>query len=157
MGFQIHALSKAPFEEVFALSDAELSARNMVRVIAQNRPGYPCRVSLQDAEVGEALVLLNYQHLEGDTPYAAAHAIYVRQDAKRAEIAPGDVPDVLAQRVLSVRGFDRNKMMRDADVVAGCDLAAALERMFADAQVEVIHIHNAKQGCFAARATRVRV
>lgn len=45
-------------------------------------------------------------------------------------------------------------MMRTADVVDGTDLAAALPRMFSDPEIAVVHIHNAKQGCFAASATR---
>ena len=63
MPFQIHALPKAQFEDLFDLHDVELERRGMLRVTADSEPGYPCRVSLQDAKVGEELILLNYQHL----------------------------------------------------------------------------------------------
>lgn len=154
MTFQIHALPKTAFEDLFSLSDADLSKRNIVQVKADTEPGFPCRVSLEDAKVGEELILLNYQHLDADTPYAAAHAIYVRKTAQQAHIDVGYVPDVLARRVLSLRGFDRQQMMVDADVVDGADLAKSLHDLFENDAIAFVHIHNAKQGCFAAMATR---
>lgn len=154
MTFQIHALPKEPFADLFALSDADLQRQGMRRVIADATPGFPCRVSLQDADVGEELVLVNYRHLDGNTPYAASHAIYVRKDAEHAQPLPGDVPPVLAERLLSVRAFDAQNLMVAADVTEGTNLAALLDAMFANTDVTVIHVHNAKQGCFAARVTR---
>jgi Protein of unknown function (DUF1203) len=154
MTFQIHALPKTPFEELFGLTDSELEMRGMHRVIATSEPGYPCRVSLQDAKVGEELLLLNYQHLDGNTPYAASHAIYVRRNAKQARMMPGQIPEVLSRRLLSVRGFNRQKLMVEADVIDGQDLATRLKALFSNVDVDVVHVHNAKQGCFAAKVTR---
>ena len=154
MTFQIHALPKAQFESLFDLDDAELAKRGMLRVTAESEPGYPCRVSLQDAKIGEELILLNYQHLEGNTPYAASHAIYVRKDAQQAHLKPGQVPQVLSSRLLSVRGFNQHNLMVEADVVSGQELATKLEALFLNADIDVVHVHNAKQGCFAAKATR---
>lgn len=68
MPFQIHALPKAPFETLFELSDQALKAQGACRVTADSNPGFPCRVSLQDAEPGETLILTNYRHLNGPTP-----------------------------------------------------------------------------------------
>lgn len=154
MPFQIHALPKAQFEDLFDLHDVELERRGMLRVTADSEPGYPCRVSLQDAKVGEELILLNYQHLEGNTPYAASHAIYVRKDAQQAHMKPGQVPQVLSSRLLSVRAFNRQNLMVEADVIDGQDLATTLEVLLSNADVDVVYLHNAKQGCFAAKATR---
>jgi hypothetical protein len=154
MPFQIHALPKTPFQDLFALSDADLQRHGMRRVIADTRPGFPCRVSLQDADIGEELLLLNYRHLDGNTPYAASHAIYVRKDAEEARPLPGEVPAVLERRLLSVRAFDDQNLMVAADVIDGKGLASVLDAFFADAAVAFIHVHNARQGCFAARVTR---
>lgn len=154
MSFQIHALSPELFEDLFELTDEELAARSMRRVVADAKPGYPCRVSLTDAEVGETLILMNHAHLEGDTPYAAAHAIYVREGAAKADPAPDVVPDVMASRMLSVRAFDDDKEMRTAEVLDGSALGPALDALFQDTEIAFVDIHNAKQGCFAARATR---
>jgi hypothetical protein len=154
MPFQIHALAADQFSNLFDLSDAELAAMDAQRVTADRSPGFPCRVSLADAVVGETLILLNYQHIPQGSPYAASHAIYIRQQAGQAELEVGYVPDVLARRLLSVRGFDKQMIMQDADVVAGHDLDKALFRLFENPNISEVHIHNAKQGCFAAKATR---
>ena len=154
MTFQIHALPMAPYAHLFDLDDNTLTAQGARRVIATTKPGFPCRISLEDADPGDELILLNHQHLVANSPYASAHAIYIRRDAIEAHPETGDVPEVLASRLLSVRAFDADHMMLDADVVEGTDLARKLESMFEDPDVDIIHIHNARQGCFAAKATR---
>ncbi len=154
MTFRIIALDPAPFVPLFALSDAELAACNARRVTATENPGFPCRVSLVDAALGETLILANYAHLSGPTPYASTHAVYVRPGAQPAQPAPGEIPEVLARRLLSVRAFDVAQMMIDADVVDGRNVASHLEGLFARAEVDFVHLHNAKPGCFAAAAVR---
>ena len=154
MDFQIHALPTNAFASLFALSDAQLAEHGARRVVADEPGAYPCRVSLADADVGDELILTNYSHLDEHSPYRASHAIYVRKDVTRAVPDPGDVPEVLAKRLLSVRAFTSGHMMALADVVDGSALAESLRSMFADPAVDYVHIHNAKQGCFAAKATR---
>ena len=154
MPFQIHALEAQQFARLFALSDAELFERSARRVTVDANPGFPCRVSLTDAALGETVILLNFKHLIGATPYAASHAIYVREGAVQAKPQRGEVPLVLSRRLLSVRGFGADQMMIAADVIEGAELAARLPIMFADPAIMFVDIHNARQGCFAARATR---
>jgi hypothetical protein len=79
--FRIRALPIAPFAPLFDLSEDELRRRRAVRVVADRAPGFPCRVSLRDAEPGETVLLLNYEHQSADSPYRAGHAIYVRAGA----------------------------------------------------------------------------
>jgi hypothetical protein len=155
MTFQIHPLDPTPFAPLFALDDADLRARGARRVTATSDPGFPCRVSLADAAVGETLLLVNHAHLVGPTPYAATHAVYIREGAAPATPAPGVVPDVLARRLLSVRGFDSDQMIVDADVIEGRVLGDHLDRLFANDGTAFVHIHFARPGCFAAAATRV--
>ncbi len=66
----------------------------------------------------------------------------------------GEVPDVLRIRLLSLRGFDASGMLLEADVVEGRAVEAVIERFFANPAISYIHIHNAKQGCYAGRAER---
>ena len=42
-----------------------------------------------------------------------------------------------------------------ARVADGADVPAAIETMFANPDVACIHLHFAKQGCYAARVDRV--
>ena len=155
MPFQISGLSRAEFAPLFALTDAELAERQIVRRIVDEFPGFPCRVSLADAEPGEQVLLLNYEHLAVASPYRSRHAIYVRENAQDARPFRNEVPDLLRRRLLSLRAFDAVGMMRSADVVEGKQVEPVIERMFGDAKVAYIHAHNAKYGCFFARIDRV--
>ncbi|MFK7938305.1 MAG: DUF1203 domain-containing protein [Roseovarius sp.] len=154
MSFQIHALPAAPYRALFQLSDAELAARNMHRSVVADCPGTPCRVSMTDAKVGERVILLNYQHQPAHSPYQATHAIFVRENAEHADLQPGEVPQVIRTRLMSVRLFDCDDIMVDADVVDGADVAASLIDAFDNPQIAYVHLHNAKPGCFAALVTR---
>jgi hypothetical protein len=154
MSFQITGLPAAAFAPLFALSEAELASRAAVRLVADQRPGFPCRVSLREAEPGETLLLVNYEHLSVAGPYRSRHAIYVRENATEAQLEVDELPEVLLTRLLSLRAFDDAGMMIDADVMEGCELALAINRMLDERRVRYLHVHNAKPGCFAARVSR---
>jgi hypothetical protein len=154
MSFQIVALDPAPFVPLFALSDAELAERHIVRRVADKAVGFPCRVSLADADLGDMLLLLNHEHLPVASPYRAAHAIYVRKGVAQAHPELGEVPDVIARRLISARGYDEAGLMTDADVASGAEVTLLIERLFADPATSYIHLHNARPGCFAASVVR---
>ena len=153
MTFAIHGLDPAPFAPLFALSDAELGARHALRRFADDRPGFPCRVSLDDAAVGEELVLVHFEHHAVASPYRASGPVFVRRTATRFH-GVDEVPPALASRLLSVRAYDAGGLLRVADVVDGSALAPRLGRAFDDALVAYIHVHFAKPGCFACRVDR---
>jgi hypothetical protein len=154
MPFQIHALPADIFSDLFSLSDAELAGKSARRIIVDENPGYPCRVSLADAKIGDIVLLVNYQHQPNETPYRASHAVFVRQGVEQASPEPGEIPEALASRLMSVRAFDGAHDMIAADVVDGQALKPAIESLFADPRIDYLHLHNAKQGCFAASVTR---
>jgi hypothetical protein len=154
MNFRISGLPLAQFAHLFALSDAELARRNVVRRIADKPRGFPCRVSLQDAQPGDRVLLLNYEHHAVATPYRSSHAIYVRENAQEATPAVNEIPAVLRTRLLSVRAFDANGFMTGAEVVDGEALAPAIAQLFEHAEAAYLHLHNAKPGCYAARVDR---
>ena len=150
-GYRISGLPLADFQPLFGLDEAALAERGARRVIAAGKPGYPCRVTLADAEPGESLILLNYVHQEADTPYRSGHAIFVREGAREEAVFDNEVPPLLACRLLSVRAFDGDGNMTDADCVDGTELEPLIERMLGDPGTDYLHVHNAKRGCFAAR------
>lgn len=155
MGFRITGLDPEQFRALYSLSDDELAARNIVRVVADEKPGFPCRVTMRDAEPGEKLLLLNYEHLPIDSPYRSSHAIFVIEGADERYDEVDRVPDVLSRRLLSVRSFDADGMMLDADVLEGSALPDTISRLFQNGRAEYLHVYNAKRGCFAARVDRV--
>lgn len=153
MKFRITGLPAADFSEWFELSDEELAKRNAVRRVADKAPGFPCRISLTDAAVGEEVLLINYEHLPVDSPYRSSHAIYIRAGEQTYD-AIDSVPEMLRLRLLSLRAFDAHGMMTDADVVEGRDLEPAIDRLFANEQTAYLHAHIARPGCYAARIER---
>ncbi|MFO7306069.1 MAG: DUF1203 domain-containing protein [Gammaproteobacteria bacterium] len=155
MPFRIVPLSLETFAPLFSLSDEALLAQNIVRTVADRKPGFPCRVSLTDAEVGDTVLLLNHEHQPAPTPFRASHAIYVKQGASEARCAVGEVPALFRCRTLSLRGFDAHHMLVRASLAHGAELEAALEQLFDDARVSYVHLHYAAAGCYAARAERV--
>jgi hypothetical protein len=128
--------------------------KDFMRVLADKKPGYPCRISLQDAEVGDSVLLFHYEHQTAATPFRASHAIYVREFAQAAQLQPNEIPVMLLQRILSLRAFDQHGMLRDADLAEGDQLAARIEEMLANPEIAYLHLHFAKPGCYAARADR---
>lgn len=153
-GFVITGLDPTPFADLYGASEAVLADRGVVRMTVTERPGFPCRVTLEDVAVGRTVLLLNHAHLDVDTPYRQRHAIFVAEGAAQAARFDGVIPDQLAIRTLSIRAYDAAGMMTDADLVEGRDLASAIDRFFADPAVAYLHAHNAKRGCFAARVDR---
>ena len=154
MNFRIVGLPVAPFAPLFGLDEHELAARGVVRRVADERPGFPCRVSLRDADVGETVLLLNYEHLPMPGPYRSRHAIFVREYAEEFAPEVNEIPEMLSRRLLAVRAFDGSGMMVEADVVPGDAVAAVISQQLGNAAVDYVHLHNAKPGCFAARAVR---
>jgi len=153
MSFRISGLPAAEFSQWFTLSDEELARRHAVRRTADSKPGYPCRISLTDAEPGDEVLLINHEHLAVDSPYRSRHAIYIRAGEQTFD-AIDDVPAMLRSRLLSLRAFDAHGMLVNADVVDGRQLEAGIAQLFEDAAVAYIHAHFAKPGCYAARIER---
>jgi len=154
MSFRITGLSSTPFQPLFGLSDAELAERGVKRYIADKKPGFPDRIEMRDAEPGETVLLLNHTCQPADTPYRATHAIFVREGATQTFDAVDQVPEVMRVRLLSLRAYDADGMMLDADVVEGIEVEPIIERLFADPHVSYIHAHNAKRGCYSGRIDR---
>jgi hypothetical protein len=154
MSFRITGLSPHPFRHLFGLSDEELAKHGAKRYVADSSPGYPDRIEVRDAEPGETLILLNYIHQPADNPYRASHAIFVREGAETPYDRTNEIPDALRLRQISLRAFDADDLMVDADVVDGRDMESVIERFFADPHVAYIQAHYAKRGCYAARIDR---
>ena len=154
MSFRITGLSAEPFHHLFGLSDDALAQYEARRVVADSKPGYPDRIEMCDAEVGASLILVNYAHLPAPGPYRASHAIFVREGASSRFDRIGVVPDVLRGRQLSLRAFDAEHMMIDADLVDGREVEALIVRLLANPRAAYIHAHFAKRGCYAGRIER---
>jgi hypothetical protein len=152
MTYRIDGLSPEPFARLFEMSDAALAGRNARRAVADG-PGYPCRISLEEAEVGEELLLLNHVSNDVETPFRASHAIFVRRGVEPGAYVDS-VPPLFEPRTLGLRGFDSAGMLSGALLALPGEADAKIRALFERPEIASIHVHNAALGCFLARAER---
>jgi len=155
MNFLITALPMDAFQELMFKNDEELKAFHAKWVIVDVEAGYPCRVSLVDAKIGERVLVLPFCHHDVDSPYQSSGPIFVREKAKMAKLGINEVPKILLHRSLSIRAYDANKLMIQAEVLQGGELKAAIGRFFCDSDIEYLQIHNATSGCFNCSVFRI--
>jgi hypothetical protein len=153
--FKLKSLADSEFADIFELDNLELEKIGAIRITVDQFPGFPCRVSLQDAEIGEEVILLSYQHHKTSSPYRADGPIFVRKMAKTATLKTNEIPKMFNHRLLSLRGFDKNGIMKDASVIEGQKLREQIIQTFENEDISYIHIHNAKPGCFNCVVERV--
>lgn len=154
MRFRVRGLSPAPFRHLFGRAEATLAAEGIRRHAVTEWPGIPDRITMQEVPAGETVLLLNHVSLEAASPYRASHAIYVREWAEEPYDRVDEVPEVLRRRLLSLRGFDRDGMMLDADIVDGAEVEGLIRRLLANPAIEAVHAHFARRGCYAGLITR---
>ena len=153
MNFKISGLPSAPFQPYFSMDEATLKSHGAMRVFA-DEDAVPCRVSLVDAVPGEELLLVAYEHQSAQSPYRAAGPIFVRKNALEANLAINIVPEQIRSRLLSVRAYDRNHHIVDAEVSEGALIEKIMYQFFQNDAVAYIHLHFARRGCYAARVDR---
>ncbi len=154
--FRITGLPAERFAHLYYLTEADLAAKGVQRLVVDQKPGFPDRIELRDLEIGEKALLLNFVHQEAGTPYRASHAIFVGEGALQRYDRVNEVPEVLRLRELSLRAFDGAGSMLDADLVDGRQVEATIDRLLADPRVAYVQAHYAKRGCYAARIERAR-
>ncbi|MBD8123725.1 MULTISPECIES: DUF1203 domain-containing protein [Pseudomonas] len=154
MAFRITGLAPEPFQSLYGLPDQDLASFGVKRYIVDSNPGFPDRIEMKDAELGQSVLLLNHVCQPAKTPYRASHAIFIREWATQAYDAVDQVPESMRIRLLSLRAFNDDGMMLEADVADGMVMEPVVTRMFANPEVSYIHVHNAKQGCYSGRIDR---
>ena len=154
MSFIVKGLSAEPFRGFYGKSDAALAKLGVKRMTVDSCPGFPDRIEMRDAAVGETMLLLNHLSLDKQSPYRATHAIFVREGAEEAYKAKNTIPEVMFSRVLSLRAFDSEGMILDAALATGDEVKSTVLQLLANDAVEHIDAHNAARGCFSGRIYR---
>ena len=154
MDFRLSGISPEPFRHLFARDDAALAPLGAKRYVADDAKGFPCRVSIEHAAIGEEVLLLSYQHQPADSPYRASGPIFVRKSAVAAYDGINEIPAPIRTRLLSVRAYDANDLIADAEVIEGAQIESLIERFICEERAAYLHIHYARRGCFACRVDR---
>lgn len=154
MTYRIKGLDPSNFTHLVNLGDAQLAERGAVRITATSDRGFPCRVTLEDARAGEALILLHHVSHDVATPYRSAYAIYVRERATEAAVYEDEVPPVFEGRPLALRGFGADGMLKAAALAMPGEADEQIRSFLVNPDISYIDAHNAAYGCFAARIER---
>ncbi|MBO1909248.1 DUF1203 domain-containing protein [Microvirga sp. 3-52] len=154
MDYRVIGLPPEPFRHLYGLSEQDLAAQGVIRYVADESPGFPDRIEMREARIGETLLLLNHVCQPAETPYRATHAIFVREGAEETYDRVNEIPEVMRLRLLSLRAYDAAGMMLDADIVGGKEIELLIERLFGNPHVDYIHVHNARRGCYSGRIER---
>lgn len=154
MTYRIEGLPGDAYKELLGLDGEALARRNARRVTADSRPGFPCRVTLEDAEPGETLILFNHVSHDVPTPFRNAYAVYVRESAVEPARYVDQTPPVFDGRALGLRGFDAEGMLHGALLALPGEADSKIRALFESPEIETIHAHNAAAGCFAAKIVR---
>jgi hypothetical protein len=150
MQYVVKGLEPSTFAGLRGATDEQLQAAGARRVVADARPGYPCRVALEDAWIGETLILLPYAHHQADSPYRASGPVFVRETALTATRRHNELPESLQTRLLSIRAYDKAGEMVDAEVIEGRDADPVVRTLLGREDIAFLHAHYARRGCYAA-------
>ena len=97
MSYTLHGLEPVLFEPLFQLDDETLAARGMRWISVDEPIGFPCRISLEDAPVGERVLLLPFVHQDSRSAYRASGPIFVRHGVSEAQHVVGELPPYLTR------------------------------------------------------------
>ncbi|WP_242157231.1 DUF1203 domain-containing protein [Aestuariivivens sediminis] len=153
--FIITGIKSHEIEDLLNLNDQELKARGFCKLIADENPGYPCRISLEDAHVGEELLAFHYEHHKVNSPYRSSGPVFVRYHAGEAHLKKNEIPNMLRHRHLSLRTYNDDGMMIDARTLDGKDLESHIQNLFSNKKAKYIQVHNAKPGCYNCQIDRL--
>lgn len=154
MSFRVLGIDPDQFSHLYELPDADLAVLGAKRYVVDAKPGFPDRIEVRDMEIGECAILLNYEHQPANTAYRSRHAIFVREGAKVALDITNAIPEVIRIRPISLRAFNEDGEMINADLSEGEELIPLIEHFFSDPDVAYLQAHYAKRGCYAARIIR---
>ncbi|MCI2228838.1 DUF1203 domain-containing protein [Polaribacter sp. MSW13] len=140
---------------MFNLSQEELSEKGIVKMVVDEKPGYPCRVTLEDVEIGEEVLLFPFQHHITNSPYQSSGPIFVRKNAKSPNLSINEIPEMLLHRLLSLRVYDNKGMMIEAKTIDGEKLKNEIEVIFNNKSANYIQIHNSSPGCYNCQVNRM--
>lgn len=153
--FIIKGIPLQEISHLFELDEETLNSIGAQLLTVYEKPGFPCRVSLVDAEIGERVLAMNFEHHNVNSFYKASDPVFIRMHAKENQLAPNEIPLMLIHRTLSLRIYDKNAMMIAAQITIGTELKEAIQQIFSNKEASYIQVHNAGPGCYNCQINRI--
>jgi hypothetical protein len=119
-------------------------------------PRLPCRHCLEEAPLHGKVLLVSYQPLQQQTPYAGCGPIFICADECEAFVERERVPEIVASRRVNLRAYDGSGKMLYAHskLAKGEDAGQEIASMLGDDEVAEVHAHTALHGCFLCKFVR---
>jgi len=154
INFKISAIDNT-YNSLFKRTTEELAKKNMVKMRVNSNPGFPCRVSLEDALIGEEVLLLPFEYHKTTSPYKASGPVFIRKNAVKANLAVNEIPTMLFKRQQTLRVYDTNGMMIAAKSSRTDDIRKEIETLFMNPKASYIQVHNTNPGCYNCQVDRI--
>jgi len=153
--FIISGIKQNEVQHLFCLNERELQAKGIFKIKVDEKPGFPCRISLEDVNIGEEILAFSYEHHKVNSPYRSSGPVFVRFGVEEASLGKNEMPEMLNHRYLSLRAYDNEGMKIDATTIQGKTLEDTIQTIFDNEKVRYIQVHNAKPGCYICQIDRM--
>jgi hypothetical protein len=123
--------------------------------------GYgPCRCCLKRFKPGEKRLLFSYAPVNGDNPYNEVGPVYIHEGCapySDTKEFPREIKTGTLSIHLVLRCYNKQKRMILAHFVKNnTEVERNIETLFANPEIEFIHIRNATYQCFIAEVRKGR-
>jgi len=118
--------------------------------------GYgPCRLCLRQFRTGqENRILFTYNPFEGLDAYPSPGPVFIHETACEPFQEAAAFPAELRTLPLTLEAYGKDRWIIARERPAEGEIETAIERLFASAAVDYIHIRNTEAGCYIARIER---
>jgi hypothetical protein len=119
--------------------------------------GAPCRHCLQIIAAGsEQATLFTYDAFEGVESLPLPGPVYIHAEACKRYPEIGGFPVHLRNSPRTLNGYARGRRFVTAEYVENGNVDDGVEKLFARADVDYIHVRSTTAGCYTFRIERAR-
>jgi hypothetical protein len=154
MELRIEALPTATAERIRRERRDELGNHDLPVVVADDKPGYPCRHCLRDAEIGEEMILFSHAPFATRSLYWSTGPVFIHAAACPRYAEVGRLPEVALARLLSIRAYDAGERIVVGEVTPGTDALPLVTSWLERPDVDHVKVHFARNGCYGFRVDR---
>lgn len=117
--------------------------------------GAPCRHCLQViAADSEEATLFTYDAFEGIESLPLPGPVYIHAGSCARYPENGGFPEVLRNSPRTLNGYARGRRLITVEYVEDGNVDAGIEKLFARADVDYIHVRSTTAGCYTFRIER---
>jgi hypothetical protein len=115
----------------------------------------PCRHCLRLIEAGkERRILFTYDRFSGIEKLPQPGPVYIHEEACPRYSEEAGIPGELRSSPRTLEAYARGRRLLGQEFVGGEEFEPAIEKLFANTEVEYLQVHSTTAGCFTFRIER---